>query len=234
MKSIRTKITTAIVAMAIASPGSAANLIINGDFESGNIGFSSDYAFSPANGSPPAVYTVASDPSSWNRNFVSAGDHTTGSGLMMIVNGSQNAGDIVWRSESLSLSAATDYFFEAFVMNVFPDNPPVLTFAVSLDGGPEMVLDTLDVPNATGFWNGLSTSFNSGGASTASLFLRNAQTAFGGNDFAIDDISLDTKSVVNPPNAVPEPTTWLMLIFGFGMIGSAMRRTRTTVGRPSN
>ncbi|MHA6722511.1 DUF4394 domain-containing protein [Sphingomonas sp. RS2018] len=29
--------------------------------------------------------------------------------------------------------------------------------------------------------------------------------------------------------AVPEPATWAMLIFGFGMVGSAMRRRRTTV-----
>ncbi|PZO86692.1 MAG: hypothetical protein DI623_16060, partial [Sphingomonas sanxanigenens] len=30
-------------------------------------------------------------------------------------------------------------------------------------------------------------------------------------------------------SAVPEPTTWAMLIAGFGMVGGAMRRRRTTV-----
>ena len=211
-------------ALALSVPAAAQNLVVNGDFESGNTSFTSDYIFSPGNGFPASVYTVEGNPQGWNSNFVSAGDHTTGAGLMFIANGSPNAGDIVWQSTVLPISQLTDYFFEAFVMNVFPSNPPILTFTISLDGGNEIVLNTLSVPSTTGIWNGLSTNFNSGTATTASLFLRNAQTAFSGNDFAIDDISLDTISVVNPPmGAVPEPGIWAMLILGFGLIGGTMR-----------
>jgi hypothetical protein len=44
----------------------------------------------------------------------------------------------------------------------------------------------------------------------------------GGNDesWGIDNIRLSA-------NAVPEPATWAMLILGFGLVGSAMRRRRT-------
>ena len=212
-------------AAAFSTQASAANLILNGDFELGNTGFSSDYTFIPGGNSGPAQYTVGTNPKAFNGAFVSAGDHTTGFGNMMIVNGSQNLNDVVWQSNAITIAGMTDYFFEAFVMNLFPASPPNLTFTISLDGGMEQVLNTLSVPVETGVWNGLSTSFNSGGATSATLRLRNSQVAFGGNDFAIDDISLDTQSIVNP-GAVPEPATWAFMIAGFGAIGGAMRRQR--------
>ena len=212
-------------AAAVATQASAANLIINGDFEQGNTGFTSDYNYNPGANFNAAEYTVFTNPKAFNSAFVAAGDHTTGFGNMMIVNGSQDLNDVVWQSNAITIAGMTDYFFEAFVMNVFPASPPNLTFTISLDGGMEQVLNTLSVPVETGVWNGLSTSFNSGGATSAILRLRNAQTAFGGNDFAIDDISLDTQSIVNP-GAVPEPATWAFMIAGFGAIGGAMRRQR--------
>ena len=75
-----------------------------------------------------------------------------------------------------------------------------------------------------GAWNGLSTSFNSGGATTATLSLINANTIAAGNDFAVDDIFLGTQSTVF---GVLEPSTWAMLILGFGGIGATSRRRRS-------
>ncbi len=211
----------------MTTQASAANLITNGDFELGNTGFTSDYTFNAGVNFNAAEYTVGTNPQAFNGAFVSAGDHTTGFGNMMIVNGSQDLNDIVWQSDAIAIAGLTNYFFEAFVMNVFPTSPPNLTFTISLDGGMEQVLDTLSVPNTVGVWNGLSTTFNSGGATNATLRLRNAQIAFSGNDFAIDDISLSTQSIVNP-GAVPEPATWAFMIAGFGAIGGMMRRQRET------
>jgi hypothetical protein len=69
----------------------------------------------------------------------------------------------------------------------------------------------------------------------------NQNTAFSGNDFALDDISLSTA----PPGGVPEPATWAMMIAGFGLPArrcavaaarsSAPRATpsRSGTGRPS-
>jgi hypothetical protein len=42
-------------------------------------------------------------------------------------------------------------------------------------------------------------------------------TAAGGNDFALDDITL---------SVAPEPATWAMMIVGFGFAGAALRRRR--------
>ena len=221
------KVAIAAGSIVAANPASAQNLVANGDFEAGNSGFTSSYDFSPGNGVPAAVYSVENNPQAWNSAFVTAGDHTSGSGLMFLANGAPTAGAIVWQSSAIPLSAMTNYFFEAFVMNVFSSNPPSLTFTVSLDGGAEMVLNTLGVPSTTGIWNGLSTTFDSGAATSASLYLRNAQTANFGNDFAIDDVYLGTISIVNPPmGAVPEPSTWALFILGFGLMGARLRSRR--------
>ncbi|HEY1124067.1 MAG TPA: PEPxxWA-CTERM sorting domain-containing protein [Sphingobium sp.] len=221
-----------IAAAALLSGGAnAANLVVNGDFEAGNSGFTSQYIYAPAGNSTEGEYTIRSNPFPWNGNFISAADHTTGSGQMMVINGSPNAGDIVWQSSVINLAQNTSYFFEAFVMNVCCNsgqviNPPVLTFSVSFDGGAKVDLNTAFTPNVNGVWAGLSNSFNSGSALTAQLFLINANTIRAGNDFAIDDINLDTKSIVI---GVPEPESWALMIAGFGLVGGAMRSRRMKV-----
>jgi len=220
----------ASAALLTTSVAHAANLVTNGDFEAGNTSFSSDYTFT-ANGLPAKTYTVTDNPNDFNASFVSVGDHTTGSGLMFVGNGGPDSGDIVWQSQAIAIEAAQDYFFEAFLMNVFPSAPPILTFTVSLDGGAEMVLGAPTIPAGFGVWNGLSTVFNSGEASQATLYLRNAQTESFGNDFALDDISLGTTSIVNPgAGGVPEPATWALMILGFAGVGASPRRRVVAAG----
>ena len=221
-----------IAAAAMLSGGAnAANLVVNGDFEAGNVNFGSQYAYVPGGNSTEGQYTVRTNPYPWNGAFFSGGDHTSGSGQMMVINGSPNVGDIVWQSTTINLAQNTNYFFEAFVMNVCCSggqviNPPILTFSISFDGGAKVDLNTAFTPNVTGVWNGISNSFNSGSALTAQLFLINANTVRAGNDFAIDDINLDTKSIVI---GVPEPASWALMIVGFGLVGGTMRSRRTKV-----
>jgi hypothetical protein len=222
-------------AFLISAQGAAAqNLVTNGDFSLGNVGFTSDYVYSPVTNNGGAEYTVRTDPFPWNPNFVSVTDHTTGTGFMMVGNGSPTAGEVVWQSTPITIDAATNYFFEAYVMNVCcnanyggGNSSPVLTFSVSLDGGPANDLQTLTIPlTPAGVWYGLSTSFNSGGATSATLSLINANTELAGNDFALDDVFLGTQSSV-----VPEPATWAMMLVGFGGIGFQMRRKRAVLAR---
>ncbi len=214
-----------IAGLALSGAAGATNLIVNGDFEGGNADFTSDYAYAPAGNSTEGQYTIRSNPFPWNGAFVSAGDHTSGAGQMMVINGSPTAGDIVWQSGPIALASMTNYFFEAFVMNVCCGggaiNPPILTFSISLDGATAFDLSTAVTPTVNGVWTGLSNSFNSGAATTATLFLVNANTIRAGNDFAIDDINLDTRSIVNP--GVPEPASWAIMIAGLALVGSSLR-----------
>jgi hypothetical protein len=225
-----------VVAMAVLTTSAYAapiNLVPNGNFEAGNDGqFTSDYAFSPLANTTEGEYTVRSNPFPWNGAFVSIGDHTTGAGLMMVANGSPESGDVVWRSQSIAVDAATNYFFEAFVNNVCcrggspfgPGSESILEFALSLDGGAPISLGTITTDlDLAGTWEGLSTQFPSGSAGQVVLSLINRNTNRGGNDFAIDDVFFGTESTVSP---VPEPFT--LALVGIGLAGLALRRRRGT------
>ncbi len=90
-----------------AVPG---NLINNGDFEAGNTGFTTEYTYldpSVTGGwtlGPEYMYTVSTNPSLYHSAWSSFGDHTSGSGNMMIVNGtwddySPGYNAVVWAQE---------------------------------------------------------------------------------------------------------------------------------------
>jgi hypothetical protein len=197
------------------------NLVSNGDFEDGNVQFTSDYAFSPGGNSTEGQYTIRSNPFPWNGSFVSTGDHTSGNGLMMVVNGSPVSGEVVWKSQSIAVAATTNYFFEAFVNNVCcqgfsfgPGSESILEFLLSQDGGAPVSLATITTNLAlAGTWEGLSTQYLASSAGIVELSLINRNTNRGGNDFAIDDVYFGIESTVNP---VPLPATlWL---FGTGLL----------------
>ena len=91
-------IRTGLVAFALSH--ASANSVINGDFEAGNSGFTSQYVYTAVAGglatggeaphfAGEGKYAVGSNPQHFHPSFVSFGDHTTGHGLMMIVNGSK-------------------------------------------------------------------------------------------------------------------------------------------------
>ncbi|MBK9191155.1 MAG: hypothetical protein IPM77_06365 [Crocinitomicaceae bacterium] len=106
------------------------NLIINGDFSSGNTGFSSDYTFTNPTNTGEAQYNVIPNPSAYNGGFSACGDHTTGSGNMMVINGSNVLGASVW-CQTVAVTPNTDYLFSAWLASVFPVNPAMLQFTIN-------------------------------------------------------------------------------------------------------
>jgi hypothetical protein len=67
----------------------AGNLLVNGDFSSGNTGFTSGYTHVPDGVfTAPGDYGVITNPATaFTNGFASFGDHTTGTGLMMFGDG---------------------------------------------------------------------------------------------------------------------------------------------------
>lgn len=229
------KLAMACAALATGTIAHAAvNLVPNGDFSGGNADFTSSYSYSPSGNGTEGQYTVRSNPFPWNGAFVSAGDHTTGSGLAFVANGSPTDGAVVWQSASITVNAATNYFFEAFVMNVCctagysgANSPSILEFSIN---GMSVGSRTTNLALA-GTWEGLSTTWNSGSATSAVLSLINRNTAVGGNDFAVDDISLSTQSIVLPPPPVPEPASIALMLGGLAVVAGAARRRSAAAGR---
>jgi hypothetical protein len=88
------------------------NLVTNGDFEDGNTGFASDYTYVATTGpsalQPASVYTVGFDPNDYHSAWTSFGDHTSGAGQMMIVNGTTSTSEpkaLVWGQTGIVLPA---------------------------------------------------------------------------------------------------------------------------------
>ena len=169
------------------------NLIVNGDFSSGNSGFTSDYTYVNTTGGSAlwneGRYAVGTSPSNYHSNFINHGDHTTGTGLMLIANGSPNHRDYVWKQRVIVEKGKT-YEFSAWFMaavsyGTFKDD---IEYSVN----ETAILGSYDkTENGWERYYGRYTATNSG---EIEIKIRTKSEAAGGNDFAIDDITFSTLS----------------------------------------
>lgn len=183
----------------------AVNLIPNGNFEQGNVLFGSDYTFAMTN-TVEGEYTVGTNGQAFNGALVTVGDHTSGTSKMFIGNGKSTPDRVWFTTSAIAVDPNTNYYFEAFVMNlcctmasgvgdgINPVGPSQLSFYAN-----NQLLGTR-TSMKLGKWEGLTTTWSSGAATSVTLKLVNANTVALGNDFAVDDIYLGTVSTVNPPN----------------------------------
>jgi hypothetical protein len=159
------------------------------------------------------VYDVTTNPHNCHPLFSSFGDHTTGTGNMMVVNGAQQAGVPVW-GETVAVLPNTTYFFSVWIATDYPLSPAQLDFSINGAAlGP-----TFTASITPGQWQQFFQTWFSGANTTAALGLVNQNTAFSGNDFALDDIVLDTT------RPVPEPGTLLLVGSALAGLGAARRR----------
>ena len=169
-----------------ASGVSGSNLVYNGNFEAGNVGFTSGYGYvTPSSNAlyPEGLYTVVANPSTVHPNFIACGDHTTGTGLQMVVNGAVTAGVNIW-SQTVNVTPNSYYQFTYWIQSVTAGNPAQLQLYVNgVAAGPIYTADL-----ATCSWEQFLYNWNSGSSTTAVLSLVNMNTIAGGNDFALDDI----------------------------------------------
>ncbi len=158
------------------------NVIVNGDFSQGNTGFSTAYNYSP-NLYPEGNYYIGTNPHNYHANFANCGDHTTGSGNMMIVNGNRTPNQPVW-CQDIHVNPNTDYIFSTWITSVHPANPAVLQFSINgvLLGSPFAATSTVCQ------WNEFYEVWNSGSNTSITICIVNQNTIANGNDFAIDDI----------------------------------------------
>jgi hypothetical protein len=214
-------IASAAAAAAMISSGAQASTVVNGDFSAGNTGFTSGYGYLAPAGQgtlyPEGFYTVDTNPNNVHDLWSSFGDHTTGSGEMMIVNGAPTANVTVWDEVLTGLTTNTNYFFSAWVASSYPTNPAQLDF--SINGAS---IGTLTPPTTTGQWTQFYVAWNSGANTSADIGLINQNTVRDGNDFALDDIDFGTTN----PGGVPEPATWSLMIGGMGLAGAMLRRRK--------
>ncbi len=188
----------------LASPAFATNLITNGSFEQGPAAVS--FATFSAGSTAITGWTIASGSvdhinSYWNASAGNRSIDMNGNGPATL---SQTINTIAGRSYTLRFDVSGN-----------PDTTTLRSMnysAGSLTGS----YSTLAV-NRPLVWVPVSATFVASSPNTLVSF---AATSAGPWGVALDNVSVTL-------NAIPEPSTWVMLIAGFGLVGVSARRRRT-------
>ena len=168
-----------------------ANLVINGDFSQGNVGFTNNYKDS-INGYHVGTFTVDTTSSIWHPFLSSCHDHTTGKGNMLLANGSPVQGAAVWQETINNILPNTNYVFSTWLQSLSINNPALIQFYVN--GKP--IGDPVSAILDTCIWQQPLVSWNSGNNTTATIAIVNQDTIGAGNDFALDDISFSATTII--------------------------------------
>lgn len=163
--------------------GAEGNLIGNGDFESGNVGFTSQYTYG---GATAGGYVIDTNANVYNGQH-SGYDHTSGAGNYLIADGS-SANNNVW-CQSVTVTPNTNYDFSTWFNNIVrpTSNFGDPTLQVTINGS--VILTTPAIPENPDQWLQFAATWNSGVATTADICISTVGASGGGHDFGIDDIS---------------------------------------------
>lgn len=194
IRDLRWMLPLAAVLCSSPAQGQAIDHVENGDFSAGNVGFVTEYlngnCFNGGN------YQVLADPNDCHGSWQGS-DHTTGSGNFMVVNGSGRAGTLVW-GRTMPVVPHESYTFRLHLCGVYTSSPARLSISIN---GVEVGIAT--APRDLFTWTEFSAVWDSGDAGEADVRIVDLNTASGGNDFGLDDISF-----VGPAPVGTRPASW--------------------------
>jgi len=166
------------------------NLVVNGGFESGNTGFTTQYSLGVGGSfgllSNAGTYAISSSPNLAHNNFMACQDVTLAPGSqMMVVNGAASPGLSVW-CQTINVTQNTVYQFSAWASNALNDaNVAQLQFNINgVSIGPTFTTS----PQGCN-WQQYFQIWNSGSNTTADICVVNLNTLPSGNDFMLDEIT---------------------------------------------
>jgi gliding motility-associated-like protein len=183
------------------------NLVYNGDFSKGNVGFETNYLFyEPFNrvGAYKA-YGITSNSKFWFDKFSSCTSESSATGNMMVVDGStSNQGTDSFWCQQIAVQPNKNYVFSYRITSVAPESPAIIQTWVNGKN-----IGSKNLTNATCSWSMVVQNWNSGKDTIAQICLVDANFEGTGNDFAIDDITLETttcsKDLVVTLKNIPSP-----------------------------
>lgn len=177
------------------SCSAACELVSNGDFSQGDVGFTSEYSSQHNSG---GSYHIGANPTVYNGNW-SGTDHTTGAGLFLIANGAETLDTDVW-CQSVPVVPGQSYVFSLWASNiVVPGEPPDPVLQLSINGVDVegCSIQPLESPDDQQ-WRQLTCGWSPGSATQARLCVRSEVTHYSGNDFGLDDLSFHPASCTPP------------------------------------
>ncbi len=157
--------------------------VVNGNFNQGNVGFTSDYQYN-SNLWDEGTYYVDYDASLHHDNFHGLGHG--GSGNFMIVNGATMPGTNVW-TEQITVEPNTYYAFSTWVCTIGGSASQVALLQFSINN--QQIGEVFSAPSQQNTWEQFYELWYSGNATSATITILNQNTGGDGNDFGLDDIS---------------------------------------------
>ena len=185
----------------------AQNLLTNGNFEGPvavgyNVNGSGYNLLTPpfAGATLTGDYAITTNPQPMNTaNFIAGGDHTTGTGNMMVIDGNQTGGQQrFWRAgtNGLGISGLTTgvtYIFSYYIKSVSTttDINNVANIGIEINNATtiNLVSGNVTAPLPADGWQKVTYTFVASNSSI-NIELYNNTTLAVGNDFAIDDLAL--------------------------------------------
>lgn len=166
---------------------STINLITNGDFSQGDTGFTSDYEYGTGGSfgllSSEGQYAIEDSPEDAHRRFADCGDHTTGTGNMMVVNASGTE-ESFW-CQRVAVTAETTYDFSAWITSVNEENPAQIQFSIE----DELLGNQFNASPDLCSWEEFSAQWTAPASGEVEICIVNVNLTPAGNDFALDDIA---------------------------------------------
>jgi len=198
-----------------AAEGKGPNLIFNGDFEQGNVGFTSAATYTPGTLGVWPTYDILPNASVDNIDYAACPDHTTQSGNMMAVQPPLSEGFTVW-CQTVNVDPNTNYDLSFWVIRLYIYGGPFNnnTYKLFMNGKP---VTSATPPGAICKWSEIKAKWNSGSATSVEMcieivptFPNVAHKALQG--FGLDDISMrgpcfayDSTKVFIKPLAIAAP-----------------------------
>ena len=143
----------------------------------------------------------------------------TGAGDYSLFNNAPTLGDQIGIGSSSVVTngtIATDYFSRSVSFSGF-----------LIDRSSLSLTNSINLADLSGFnYTGTGANFHTGNFRVAETSFHNSQltqNTVAAGSYQIDRFSVER--LAGGPGAVPEPATWAMMIFGFGLVGSGMRKT---------
>ncbi len=159
------------------------NLVKNGDFELGNVGFTSSYEHVPGGTFARGTYAILSDPQRFNPGFADCVDSAVPGGKMLVADGSEVPGTKVW-CQIIPVESGRLYAFRIYLTSLVAMNPPRLVFTINGQRlGPAQALTRVCD------WQEFYSTWVATNVPSAEICVVNDNTVLEGNDFALDRIS---------------------------------------------
>lgn len=162
-------------------------LVSNGDFSLGNVGFTTGYTYCNTANCATAgnTYGIGPNPVFFHPSFATYQDHTTGTGNCMVINGTDIPNTQVWCQTINSINPNTDYLFSTWVSSMWYTSPAKLQFFINGDS----IGNVFNAPSTVNVWIQFFANWNSGTNTSVTICILNQNTELNGNDFGLDDIS---------------------------------------------